>query len=84
MISRSCGRSPGSIDALEMPALSTLSNAMSITPEPPLKTEGRSKHGSVLNGKIGLRRVSSQWVSKHSSRRAQTPTRQKRDVTWLA
>ncbi len=37
---------------------------MSITPEPPLKTcEGRLKHGSILNGNIGLRRVSSQWKS---------------------
>ncbi|MEB2848474.1 esterase-like activity of phytase family protein, partial [Endobacterium cereale] len=32
--------------------------------EPPLKTcEGRLKHGSILNGNIGLRRVSSQWKS---------------------
>ncbi|WP_145643861.1 hypothetical protein, partial [Neorhizobium alkalisoli] len=30
----------------------------------PLKTcEGRLKHGSILNGNIGLRRVSSQWKS---------------------
>jgi hypothetical protein len=37
---------------------------MSITPEPPLKTcEGRLKHGSILNGNIWLRRVSSQWKS---------------------
>ncbi|MBA3039011.1 MAG: transposase, partial [Alphaproteobacteria bacterium] len=42
----------------------TLSNAMSITPEPPLKTcEGRLKHGSILNGNIRLPRVSSQWKS---------------------
>ncbi|WP_205934447.1 hypothetical protein, partial [Rhizobium leguminosarum] len=41
-----------------------LSNAMSITPEPPLKAcEGRLKHGSILNGNIWLRRVSSQWKS---------------------
>ncbi|WP_210173814.1 hypothetical protein, partial [Rhizobium sp. Root268] len=32
--------------------------------EPPLKTcEGRLKHGSILNGNIWLRRVSSQWKS---------------------
>jgi len=37
---------------------------MSITPEPPLKTsEGRLKHGSILNGNIWLRWVSSQWKS---------------------
>ncbi|UIJ80026.1 IS110 family transposase [Rhizobium leguminosarum] len=37
---------------------------MSITPEPPLKAcEGRLKHGSILNGNIWLRRVSSQWKS---------------------
>ncbi|UJW73543.1 hypothetical protein [Rhizobium sp. SL42] len=37
---------------------------MSITPEPPLKKcEGRLKHGSILNGNMGLRRVSSQWKS---------------------
>lgn len=42
----------------------TLSNAMSITPGPPLKTcEGRLKHGAILNGNIGLHRVSSQWKS---------------------
>ncbi|WP_210210108.1 hypothetical protein, partial [Shinella sp. WSJ-2] len=41
-----------------------LSNAMSITPQPSLKTrEGRLKHGSILNGNIGLCRVSSQWQS---------------------
>ncbi len=45
----------------------TLGNAMSITPEPPLKTcEGRLKHGSILNGNIRLRRVSSQWKSTGS------------------
>ncbi|WP_210173813.1 helix-turn-helix domain-containing protein, partial [Rhizobium sp. Root268] len=34
--------------------------------EPPLKTcEGRLKHGSILNGNIWLRRVSSQWKSTH-------------------
>jgi acetyltransferase-like isoleucine patch superfamily enzyme len=47
---------------------------MSITPEPPLKTcEGRLKHGSILNGNITLRRVSSQWKSTLFLSRANHP-----------
>ncbi|MBN9307763.1 hypothetical protein, partial [Devosia sp.] len=42
----------------------TLNNAMSITPQPPLKPRGaRVTHGSNLDGKIPAYWVSSQWQS---------------------